>query len=372
MKEQSRCCVCGCKVSPENTLYVEGKTICKSCAEKECFRCINCNELIFRENDFGDKYSRLCQDCYNNNFYHCTNCLDLIHADDVFWFHDNPFCKCCYHDEIDEKIIHRCEYKPKPIFYGNDTNRYYGVELEIDTEKKYIPNAEKILDIANFKAEHIYIKNDGSLKNGFEIVSHPMSLDYHINKMAWKSVLQTAKNLGYYSHDTSTCGYHIHINKKALGNTIDEQEEVIGKIMYFIELHWNRMLKFSRRTENNIKRWANRFGYEKTSKQVFEKALYGSNGKYVSINIKNYSTIEIRIFRGTLNYNTFIATLQLVDKIVDIALHLTDDEINKLSWNDFVATIKETELIQYLKECNLYIDSPICIENFVNHAICTA
>ena len=65
------------------------------------------------------------------------------------------------------------------------------------------------------------------------------------------------------------------------------------------------------------------------------------------------------MFRGTLKYNTFIATLQMVDKIVDVAINLTDEEINHQSWSDFVATIEETELIKYLKERNLYINEPV-------------
>lgn len=127
--------------------------------------------------------------------------------------------------------------------------------------------------------------------------------------------------------------------------------------MYFIELHWNEMLKFSRRTESNMNRWSARLGYE--------KAKYGSRGRYVAVNIENYSTVEIRMFRGTLKYNTFIATLQMVNTIVDIAINLTDEEINHQSWSDFVSTIEETELIQYLKERNLYINEPVMSEEEV-------
>lgn len=192
-----------------------------------------------------------------------------------------------------------------------------------------------------------------------------MTLKYHLEEMDWESILQTTKNLGYYSHDTSTCGYHVHISRKALGSTYDEQEDVISKIMYFIELHWNEMLKFSRRTESNMNRWSARLGYEKTSKEILEKAKYGSRGRYVAVNIENYSTVEIRMFRGTLKYNTFIATLQMVNTIVDVAINLTDEEINHQSWSDFVSTIEETELIQYLKERNLYINEPVMSEEEV-------
>lgn len=68
------------------------------------------------------------------------------------------------------------------------------------------------------------------------------------------------------------------------------------------------------------------------------------------------------MFRGTLKYNTLIATLELVDKICDIAVELTDIELQKLSWSKFVMSLDENnhrELITYLKERRLYVNVPI-------------
>ena len=68
------------------------------------------------------------------------------------------------------------------------------------------------------------------------------------------------------------------------------------------------------------------------------------------------------MFRGTLKYNTIIATLELVDKICDIAFNLSDEELQKLSWSEFVVSLDEnahSELITYLKERRLYVNSPV-------------
>ncbi len=35
------------------------------------------------------------------------------------------------------------------------------------------------------------------------------------------------------------------------------------------------------------------------------------NGRYTCVNLTNEDTVEIRIFRGTLKYNTLAATIQL-------------------------------------------------------------
>ena len=65
------------------------------------------------------------------------------------------------------------------------------------------------------------------------------------------------------------------------------------------------------------------------------------------------------MFRGTLKYNTLIATLQIVNHICDVAFSMSDEEIKKLSWSDFVSKIEEPELIQYLKERRLYINETV-------------
>lgn len=65
------------------------------------------------------------------------------------------------------------------------------------------------------------------------------------------------------------------------------------------------------------------------------------------------------MFRGTLKYNTFIAAIELANRICDVAMYNTDDSIAKLSWSDFVADITEPELVTYLKERNLYINEKV-------------
>ena len=98
--------------------------------------------------------------------------------------------------------------------------------------------------------------------------------------------------------------------------------------------------------------------YENSPKAILDKAKKNC-GRYVAVNLCNYHTIEFRLFRGTLKYNTLIATLELVNRICEVACLTTDEGIAKLSWSEFVAGIKEPELIQYLKERNLFINEKV-------------
>ena len=122
------------------------------------------------------------------------------------------------------------------------------------------------------------------------------------------------------------------------------------------------MLKFSRRSEYSMNRWAARYGFEKTGREILDKAKKGGNGRYAAVNLMNYSTIEFRLFRGTLKYNTLIAALELVNAICDLAISLTDEGIANMSWSEFVGTLTEPELISYLKERRLYINDITEIE----------
>ena len=356
------CSHCGAIIDEdEDYETIDGEVVCTDCIENHTTTCDRCGRIIWTSDSYGDDYTTLCSCCYHNHYTRCSCCDALLHEDDAYHLDGYDYCSDCYHDEVDKcRSIHDYGYKPEPIFYG-DSQRYFGVELEIDGAGKDSDNADEILAVANKDEEHIYIKGDGSLDDGLEIVTHPMSLEFHKN-YCWNDILNKAVSLGYRSHQTSTCGLHIHVNRSCLGEGSVQQDIVIARILYFIEHHWNELLRFSRRSEYSINRWAARYGYEKNGIDILEKAKKGNLGRYAAVNLMNYATIEFRLFKGTLKYNTLIAALELVDAICDLAINLTDEAMSKMSWSEFVDIVKDPELIQYLKERRLYINDDINIE----------
>ena len=259
-----------------------------------------------------------------------------------------------------EKAIHDYYYKPTPLFRGAGP-RYFGVELEIDFGGEDDDSAQQIMEIANGNGvENLYCKHDGSLDDGFELVTHPMTLHYHMKKMPWARILQEAVSLGYTSHQAGTCGLHVHVNRNAFGDTEEARDAVIARILYFFEKNWEELLKFSRRTQRQLEHWAARYGYKEQPKELLDHAKKGGHGgRYSCVNLQNTDTIEFRIFRGTLKYNTLIATLQLLDRICDVALFMSDDELKAMSWTTFVAGCTQPELVRYLKERRLYVNEPV-------------
>lgn len=358
-KEKLICSSCGRALTEDNTKEFDGLIMCESCFDTNTITCDCCGNRIWSEDVQGDDNISLCNRCYDNYYTNCEGCNRIIHNDDACYEDDDseyPYCSSCY-NKIIEAAIKSYNYKPEPIFYGSG-NLFMGIELEIDKGGENSDNAESLINITNRDSEHIYCKHDGSIDNGFEIVSHPMTLDYHLNKMNWRELFNKAIEMGYRSHQTQTCGLHIHINRCTFGKDYETQEDAIGRVVFFVENHWNELLKFSRRTEENINRWASRYGISTTAKDTYNNAKNKHSGRYVAVNLENSATVEFRIFRGTLNYPTFIATLQLIDEICYHARTLTDKAMEGMSWSDFVIRIlpKKAELVEYLKAKRLYVN----------------
>ncbi len=127
------------------------------------------------------------------------------------------------------------------------------------------------------------IWRDNAESDGFEIVSHPMTLDYHISGIDWLKIFNRAVEMGYRSHNTSTCGLHIHVNRSAFGKNAEVQETIIARIVHFVEKHWWEIVKFSRRTEDNLNRWAARYATISAEVQdTYKKAKDKRLGRYVA------------------------------------------------------------------------------------------
>ena len=363
MTETFICCHCGQTHPLENRVMVGDDALCERCANEETVICSRCGERVYRDDNAGDENTPLCQPCYDRHYTSCVRCGRIIHLDDAYYEdddEDDPLCYDCHTHARRNKMIEDYYYKPEPLFHG-DGSRYFGVELEVDGAGEDDASAGQIMGIANGNgAENLYCKHDGFLDDGFEMVTHPMTLEYHMKEMPWARILHEAIHLGYTSHQATTCGLHVHVNRDAFGNTEEAQDAVIARILYFFEKNWEELLKFSRRTPRQLERWATRYGYKDQPKELLDHAKKGYHGgRYTSVNLTNTDTIEFRIFRGTLKYNTLIATLQLLDRICDVAICLTDDQVKAMSWTTFASGCTQPEMVQYLKERRLYVNDPV-------------
>lgn len=112
------------------------------------------------------------------------------------------------------------------------------MELELDHGGECASHAASLLSIANREGEYAYIKHDGFLSDGLEVVTHPMSLTHYLHRMPWEQLRREALSRGYVSHQATTCGLHVHISRRAFGETEGKQDAAIARVLYFFEKHW--------------------------------------------------------------------------------------------------------------------------------------
>ena len=364
------CSHCGGEFPATQRTTFFDEDFCPDCLSETTRVCTDCGTRFWTDQDMGHEGSSLCPRCYHRHYTTCDHCGRTISLSDVYYEDDDeeqdyPLCLSCFQRRSNGKVIHDYYYRPEPIFYGSGP-RFMGVELEIDGAGESDSKAERLMNIANANGlEHIYCKHDGSLDEGFEIVTHPMDLEYHLHEMPWARVLSEATSMGYTSHLARTCGLHVHVNRDAFGETASEQDAVIARILYFLEKHWDELLKFSRRTPRSLEKWAARYGYKDQPRELLDHAKNERSNRYACLNLTNVDTIEFRIFRGTLKYNTLIAALQLVNRICDAAFFMSDEDLKAMSWTTFVTGCTQPELVQYLKERRLYVNEPVAAEEEV-------
>lgn len=204
MTEHYTCRHCG-ETILTTPIWMNESPLCESCAEETTMLCSHCGERIWRDDNAGDESTPLCQDCYDRHYTNCHSCGDIIRISQTYYAcesdgNEYPFCYDCYTSRASRKPIQDYYYKPEPLFRG-EGNRYFGVELEVDGAGEDDDNAAEVMSIANGNGlENLYCKHDGSLDDGFEMVTHPMTLAYHQSEMPWAAILQKAVQMGYTSH----------------------------------------------------------------------------------------------------------------------------------------------------------------------------
>lgn len=212
---------------------------------------------------------------------------------------------------------------------------YLGIELEVEAGQ-YKAHDKPVLVMAWLEkhghSDKVYIKEDSSLSNGFEIVFHPITLQALHKLFPMKLFLAYLQSIKLTSHKNGTCGLHVHLSRKKL-----KDSDIYKGKMFFYKCS-EYLKKFSAR---------NKFNYCK-----FDEAMPSSwndqeFGKYSAFNsCASPSTVELRLFRGTLIYDRFLASIQFSDLfgeyIQKVSMsHLRTDK-NVFIWQSFIDFAKRS------------------------------
>jgi hypothetical protein len=172
--------------------------------------------------------------------------------------------------------------------------------------------------VAMFPTDLVVVEHDGSINNGWEAITRPMSPHYFAeHKEEFRAALIWLSAQGYRSHQTSTCGLHIHVGREMLGAVQAEVDFTLVKILLIVERFWGEVVTLSRRSEASLDEWAARYNTEDLAAldQTVKTPAYNL-GRYRAVNLTPPNTIEFRFFRGTLLPDTYFACIDLTLAIV--------------------------------------------------------
>jgi hypothetical protein len=231
--------------------------------------------------------------------------------------------------------------------------------MEIGGDYSRNDKAEQLLDAIGYAQidgknyRYAMCEGDGSLEHGFEMVTGYTGLDTHAKQLEFfKSPFRGAK-----SHDTRTCGLHVHICKS------DASLLHCAKMVLFINESANQKLvrAVARRDGASYSKILNKkasYNWLKDGKGLPKaNRIQRLNGdRYEALNFQNEKTIEFRIFKGTLKYESIMASLEFTYATWHFCKDTGTNDLTTEKFLEFICSPENRQhsrfLRQYLKEKN--------------------
>lgn len=329
----SYCENCDSIINNDDIHYTDDTVLCEKCYDEKYTTCYNCGDIIKKDDALIHNDNYYCENCFYDNFSTCENCGDTFSNDDLH-YDENVGVNYCDNCHNENSIIHDYSYKPNPIFtyenYESKSNKLFlGIELEVEADDDINNFVENVTDYLqkNKIDKYFYFKHDMSLNNGVEVVSHPATLKSYTKKYKIRDILQFIKNdeNKITSYKSGNCGLHIHMNKDFFS------KDEINKLVLFFANNQNELKIFSKRKGEFS--FCQFFDFNKKDYKIHhsQKISYNTVGRY-AINTKPRKTIELRLFRGTINYNRFLACLQFADSIANFVKLFS---IQAMNWKNY-------------------------------------
>lgn len=315
----------------DDTVVVDDLVVHALCA----FTCSYCDAYTLRSDsaralDEWGNVVNLCEYCADTHTFSCADC-DRLHTDSAYGI--DGVCRECELErearaerEAQTRVIggyhngeRRAQTMPIPSAWTRaHGDRHFGVELEVEmtdgdaSDEQRHDTARALLDVANSDTRRAWAEHDGSLVWGFELITQPMGLDAHAE--LWPRVLSHPAARALRSHDTRTCGLHVHVSRRGL-TTLQ-----IARAVVFLNAPENETL---------VRAIARRYGnsYCRIAKKTLHNAC-GSFDRYEMLNLTNSRTVEFRLFRGTLRAETVLACVEFSNAVLEFARTASNNALN--------------------------------------------
>ncbi len=245
----------------------------------------------------------------------CENCGRIISYGHTHEGYDgNTYCGCCVEDANRAYSPIRSYHYHKGTYEFKDNGevlpqKFRGFELEIETNGL---NLELFEILENYDSEFAF-EEDGSLNNGFEVISNPMSFEYwrNVGFDVLRDLITDLKGVGgVYSWDGGNCGLHVHFSR-------DEwSSETFRTLIKLIIANPTYFKALSGRDDFGYCRIPNFNDYDLES-------LYNSE-RYLAVNFTR-ETAEFRFFRGTLDTPSIWCSIELCDYLLRYCEHISEN-----------------------------------------------
>lgn len=258
----------------------------------DCAVCPSCGETIAPGEGVEDSTGTVFCDTCAADMLSCDYCGRLGY--DVNWSdeHDMYLCPECL--EKNAEVIHGYHHG-NVLNIAKGDGRWIGTELELEFDDHFYA-AEECYD--NERNEHFEF--DGSVCEGFETVTHIMTLGQHrewATNGVGKKLMEMARN-----HQDVDVGLHVNVSiDKEL--RADLGDFIKAAVYYFVSSHPDSFRKLGRR-------WSTRFA------DFGARAFLCETDKYDAVNLK-YDRIEFRFFHTTTNAFDYIGSVEVAHAIVE-------------------------------------------------------
>lgn len=395
------CRNCGKMVLPKEGHIIDSTFYCNECSVE----CSECGEYILKEvaketydGDF------ICEDCYEDNYYTCENCGKVCHLEDCYWIADeekyvcnkcldnyykceachkyfsregvcetydeNWVCNECFRnsyrpcedcgravsdDDYYYNEIDRCNYCPdcegnhqysiynyhdyedfckRQIYGETGTKEFFGLEIEVSGDSAY---ADDFLAIV----PDVVLMHDGSIEEGFEIVTEPMTRGYISEKFLpnIERGMRFLNDRDFKGHNQG--GIHIHVSQEVFSK---EMLCVLRNVLYSeIEPDMEVWKAITQRKQAQIDDWCRYTKARSVIDILSDKEDFPyitDTGRYTALNYDcRTGTYEFRIFNSNTRIERIKKNIQTVYSLVDYA-KFREETYNLASTGDYLEFVK--------------------------------
>lgn len=286
---------------------------------------------------------------------------------------------------LSEPITGYHSHKANWIFIPRRVKKEKSIPMGVEIEMHSLHGNSKIAaylsaqqTIMAHPDNNYYFEWDGSLADGgFEMVTNPMTLEYHNNW--WPSILKTLR--------ANASGYNVEQAYRKNSNRgkdlSEEQEKACEDECYDYGIHITisrqglpdavvaKMCKFFDDAKNREFLWcvaqrARMYGgytlggdAEPSVKKtlVFDrKKIHGGVDRRQPVNLKGSKFIEFRMFRSTLNQVSFLKNLEFIDALIQ---YLSGLPGSKPDHRSFILWLQRPENSKRYPNLLIYLQHPL-------------